>query len=67
MTKKEKDARRFRRYIRRTWKNKVWAGIWLLTGILSVLPDGDATWLVFTILPSTYLFFARNNVFEEEA
>lgn len=67
MTKKEKDARRFRRYIRRTWKNKVWSVIWLMTGILSVLPEGDATWLVFTIFPSTYLFFARKNVFEEEA
>ena len=67
MTKKEKDARRFRRYIRRTWKNKLWAGIWMLTGILSMIPDGDATWMVFATIISTGLFFARKNVFEEEA
>lgn len=66
MTKKEKDARRFKRYIRRTWRNKMWAGIWLLTGILSVLPDGDATWLVFTLIISIGLFFTREDLFKEE-
>lgn len=53
--------RNLKRYLRRTYKNKIMAVALLTLGIVSVYVTMDATFLAFTGLMALALFFAREN------
>ena len=59
MTKKEKNRRKFVRYIRRTFVNKVCAVALALIGTLVTMLDGDATFLVLALMIGVPMFFAH--------
>ena len=50
-----------KKYLRRTWKNKVAAMAIGFVGYLSTFIDGDATAFVFLMMFAVPLFFARRN------
>lgn len=52
---------KFERYIRRTLKNKLCAIALLGIGVLSTIPDGDATFLVLISFIAIPLFFTKEN------
>lgn len=58
MSKKE----RFARYMARTIKNKLYAIILIMLGVITVKIDGDATFLVLALMGGIPLFFARDRV-----
>lgn len=57
----KKNAKRIKRYFRRTLKNKLCAIILFVTGVASTFIDGNITFLVFATLFAIPLFFAREN------
>lgn len=59
MTRKERNRRRFVRYIRRTLANKVCAVALALGGVLVTKLDGDATFLVLALMIGVPMFFAH--------
>ena len=59
MTRKERNRRRFVRYIRRTLANKVCAVALALGGVLVTKLDGDATFLVLALMIGIPMFFAH--------
>ena len=59
MKRKERNRRRFVRYIRRTLANKVCAVALALAGIVVTKIDGDATFLVFALMFGVPMFFAH--------
>lgn len=59
MTRKERNRRRFVRYIRRTLVNKVCAVALALGGVLVTKLDGDATFLVLALMIGVPMFFAH--------
>lgn len=59
--KNAKKIRRFRRYLRRTYKNKLCAIILFGIGIASTFIDGNITFLVFASLLALALFFAKED------
>lgn len=65
MNKKiEKHAKKFVRYMLETYKNKLAAIVMLAMGVVSAKISDDATFLVFTIIFCTPLFFVRKNCFK---
>lgn len=42
-------------------RNKIYAGILVLLGALSVPIEWDATFFLFTLIMGGYLFFAKEN------
>ena len=61
MKKIHKHYRRFASYMRRTALNKLLSIIFIGLGYGSVLIDGDATFLVMTLLIGIPLFFVNDN------
>ena len=59
MTRKERKRRRFIRYIRRTFANKVCAVSLIAAGSLPAILDGDATALVFALMIGIPMFFSH--------
>lgn len=57
--------RKIKRYIKRTWKNKIVALLALLCGIISAYISGDSTALLMvTIIWIIPLWFAKDNMIE---
>lgn len=61
MSKKSVYGRKFVKYIRRTFKNKVVALAMIGLGVASRMLSDDATFLVFMLIFAIPLFFARKN------
>ena len=62
MNEKTRYMPKFRRYLRRTYKNKLYATVMFIGGLISALiSDGDATAFVFFSCISIPLFFAKDN------
>lgn len=59
--KNDEKLKKFKRYIRRTSRNKICSGILFATGMASRYIDGDVTFFVFATLLSIALFFAKEN------
>lgn len=59
MKRKERNRRRFVRYIRRTFANKVCAVALALIGAVVMSLDGDATFLVFALMIGVPMFLAH--------
>ena len=55
------NKKRFRQYMKRTFKNKIVALMLIILGVLSVFIDGDGTFMIFVVAVSIALFFAKNN------
>lgn len=51
----------FKRYIRRTLKNKLCALVLFVAGVASATVSNDATFLVFSLFISLPLFLASRN------
>ena len=66
MNKLTRSIRRFVRYIRRTWKNKLLALAMLVIGIVSMKLTNDGTFLVFVLMTFGPIFFANENCFYQE-
>lgn len=49
---------------RKLIKNKIYSAILIFIGILSIMIDGDATFLVFALFLAIPLFFAKKNWIE---
>lgn len=58
-----KRMKKFVRYIRRTYKNKICAIAVISGGILSTAILNDATFLVFTLMIGIPMFFTKRNCF----
>lgn len=56
--KRERDRRRFIRYIQRTYQNKITAIALVLAGLVPVWVCGDATVLVLSLMIAVPMFFA---------
>ena len=55
--------RRFKKYMRRTYKNKLGAIAWIMFGCVTVpLFDYDGTFLFFTLLTGIPVFFCRKSL-----
>ncbi len=63
-TVKLKEETKFRRYIRRTFRNKLCAMGLLMIGIFSAILSKDITFLIFTLMAGVPLFFARKDMME---
>ena len=62
LSNRERNIRRFARYLDRTFKNKIYAIIMTMLGVIAFKVDSsDATFLVFTLMIAIPLFFARKN------
>lgn len=67
MTKKIRKVKdnSFIGYMKRTWKNKLFATGMLLMGVASVIiGEGDATWFVLTVFIWFCLFFSKHDYFQ---
>ena len=62
LSNRERRMRRFARYLDRTFKNKLYAIILIMLGIIPTKIDGDATFLVLMLMFGIPLFFATDNV-----
>lgn len=60
MKRRRKTESQFKRYMRRTWKNKLCALGMVAFGSLTTW-EGDGTVLVFMIILAIPWFFARTN------
>lgn len=58
---KKNCIRRFVRYMRRTYKNKIIASLLLSIGWISTLIDNDGTFLLMVAMFAIPLFFAKRN------
>lgn len=58
---KQNTYKTFKRYFRRTYKNKLCALAMIILGIIATSIDRDATVLVLTLLFGLPLFFAKQN------
>jgi hypothetical protein len=64
-TNKLNTWERFKRYMRKTIKNKIAALLFIGLGVLSLLvSERDVTFLVFTLTFGVPLFFAKENYIE---
>lgn len=61
-----KISRRFKRYIRRTIKNKLCAVALILVGLFIVKLTGDGTALAFFIIIGIPLFFVNKNYIDQK-
>lgn len=59
--KKRKMYKRFKRYIRRTYKNKLCALALIILGLLTVFIEYDATFFIVTLLIGIPLFLEKEN------
>lgn len=60
-----KYTERFINYMQRTIKNKLYALLVFIVGLISVpVLDGDGTFLLLTIFMGLALFFAKDDIFE---
>ena len=50
----------------KTWKNKAIALLFIVAGVLGVLIDQDATFLVFAVVIGVPLFFYKKSVITED-
>ena len=57
----KRRIRKFTRYIRRTFMNKVIAVIMFMLGLFSAKLSNDGTFMLFTTFLSIPLFFERDN------
>lgn len=62
LSNRERRILRFTRYLEETFKNKLYATILIMLGIIPTKIDGDATFLVLMLMFGIPLFFARKNV-----
>ena len=58
---KQNTYKTFKRYIRRTWKNKLWSIGIVGLGVFTMTIDNDATVLVFALILGIPTFFAKRN------
>ena len=66
MRKQKKITRLFKNYIKRTWKNKLIAIIFIILGYITTIPENDATAFVFILLFAIPLFFANKDLSKDE-
>ena len=60
-----KYTERFINYMQRTIKNKLYALLVFVVGLISVpVLDGEGTFLLLSILMGLVLFFAKDDIFE---
>lgn len=57
----KRKIRRFWKYMKRTFMNKVIASIIFALGLLSIKLSNDGTFLLFTMFLSIPLFFEKDN------
>lgn len=62
LTNRERNIRRFVRYMEETAKNKLYAIAMAILGVLVTIVAGDATALMFLLFVAVPLFFAGKNV-----
>lgn len=62
LTNKERMIRHFVQNIERTWKNKLGAIAFVLTGAAPMVLDGDATAFVLALMFAIPLFFTTKQV-----
>lgn len=55
-----------KRYLKRTWKNKLAALMLLIAGAIPIWFDGDATMFVLMLMVAIPLFFAKENHIGED-
>lgn len=64
MTNRERNMKRFVRYMRRTLRNKIAAlGLIGLGAVTLPICDGDGTFFVVTLIMGACLFFANEDCF----
>lgn len=62
-----KYTERFINYMQRTIKNKLYALIVFIVGLISIpVLDGEGTFCLVTIFMALALFFAKDDIFEME-
>lgn len=54
-----------KKYLKRTWKNKLCAIAMLLCGYVPMLTDKDATAMVFIAIFAIPMFFTKVDIFTE--
>lgn len=50
-----------KRYLKKTWKNKLVSMVIVTLGVVSTIPDGDGTALLICWIFGIPLFFAKEN------
>lgn len=63
---KERTYPKFIKYIKETWKNKLFAIFLLLTSLLVLYLDKDGTLLILALIFSIPLFITKENVFYKD-
>ena len=56
-----KGIRQMKRYLKRTWKNKLMAIVIVLPCVVATQIEGDATLLILSLMVAIPLFFAKKN------
>ena len=57
----KKEVRKFKYYMRRTYKNKIMATLLITIGFLSAIFIGEASFLLFTLVVGIPLFITKEN------
>ena len=63
---KERIYPKFIKYIKETWKNKLFAIFLLLTGLLGLYLDKDGTLFILALIFSIPLFITNKSVFYKD-